>query len=462
MAKSFLPYNLNQQFLLPLDMRQWLPEGHLALFISDLVHCLDLSEILSVYREQDSRGRPSYHPTMMICLLLYAYCIGKPSSRKIEKATYEDIAFRVLSGNQHPDHDSIASFRQRHLTALAALFSQVLLLCEKAGLVKLGHIAIDGTKIRANASKHKAMSYERMETKEKELEKEVIRLLTQAQAIDAEEDQIYGKNKMGDELPKELVRREDRLRKIKEAKEALEKEAKEKARIEAEKAQSRTETNTKSDDKNSKNIIEKAACENIKPLPKSQKNFTDPESRIMPDSANKGSFVQAYNCQIAVDGEAQIIVALDVTQQANDKQQLVPMAEKIIENCGRLSETLTADSGYFSEEAIGSPLFKETNLLVPPNKCKREDAVFDNVGDKGSKKPASKSMRAKLSEILNIELYKKRKSIVEPVFGQIKEIRNFRRFLFRGLNAVKEEFTLISLAHNLLKLYRNKFNVCHS
>jgi transposase len=176
---------------------------------------LDLSEILSVYREQDSRGRPSYHPTMMICLLLYAYCIGKPSSRKIEKATYEDIAFRVLSGNQHPDHDSIASFRQRHLTALAALFSQVLLLCEKAGLVKLGHIAIDGTKIRANASKHKAMSYERMETKEKELEKEVIRLLTQAQAIDAEEDQIYGKNKMGDELPKELVRREDRLRKIK-------------------------------------------------------------------------------------------------------------------------------------------------------------------------------------------------------------------------------------------------------
>lgn len=467
MAKSFLPYNLNQQFLLPLDMREWLPEGHLALFISDLVHCLDLSEILSVYQEQDSRGRPSYHPTMMICLLLYAYCIGKPSSRKIEKATYEDIAFRVLSGNQHPDHDSIASFRQRHLTAIAALFSQVLLLCEKAGLVKLGHIAIDGSKIRANASKHKAMSYERMGSKEKELEEEVIRLLTQAQAIDTEEDQIYGKNKSGDELPKELVRREDRLRKIKEAKEALEKEAKEKVRIENEKvrienekAQTRAETHTKNDEKNSKNIIEKAVYKNIKPLPKSQKNFTDPESRIMPDSANKGSFVQAYNCQIAVDAEAQIIVALDVTQQANDKQQLVPMAEKIIENCGRLSETLTADSGYFSEEAVGSPLFKEANLLVPPNKCKREDTVFDNAEDKGSKKPSSKSMRSKLSQISNIDLYKKRKSIVEPVFGQIKEIRNFRRFLFRGLNTVKEEFTLISLTHNLLKLYKNKSNLC--
>jgi transposase len=448
MAKAFLPYNINQQFLLPLDMRAWLPEDHLALFIFDVVHSLDLSEIYSVYEEKDNRGRAGYNPTMMVCLLIYAYCIGQPSSRKIEKATYENIAFRILSADQYPDHDTISSFRQRHLKALAALFLQVLLLCKKAGLVKLGHIAIDGSKIRANASKHKAMSHERMESKEKELEQEIIRLLTEAQAIDDEEDRVYGKNKRGDELPQELARREDRLRKIKEAKEALEKEAREREKLKA-------ETNTKRGKKSCK--------KRIKPLSKSQRNFTDPESRIMPDSANKGSFVQAYNCQIAVDAEAQIIVALDVTQQACDKQQLVPMTEKIIKNCGQCSETLSADAGYFSEEAVNAPIFEPINVLVPPNKSKKENAIFDNdAGDKSAGRSTAQKMRDKLSESPNKELYKKRKSIVEPVFGQIKEIRKFRRFLFRGLAAVKAEFNLISLAHNLLKLYKNKPNIFHA
>src|ERR1700721_867887 len=289
MAKSFLPYNLNQQFLLPLDMRQWLPEGHLALFISDLVHCLDLSEILSVYREQDSRGRPSYHPTIMICLLLYAYCIGKPSSRKIEKATYEDIGFRVLAGNQHPDHDSIASFRQRHLTALAALFSQVLLLCEKAGLVKLGHIAIDGTKIRANASKHKAMSYERMGETEQRLKTEIDALLKQAADIDDAEDGQYGKGRRGHELPEELARRETRLAKLQKAKAELEQEARQKAEEKRAADAAKQQSGGKLPDQDAEPA--KPEPEQALPPAKAQRNFTDSESRITPASANTATFV---------------------------------------------------------------------------------------------------------------------------------------------------------------------------
>ena len=218
MAKGYLPYDVDQRLLLPPDMRAWLPEGHLALFVLDVVEALDLSAIYRVYEAKDSRGRAGYHPVMMVALLVYAYCVGRPSSRRIEQATYEDVAFRVLAGDQHPDHDCIAAFRKEHLEALAGLFVQVLELCRKAGLVKLGHIAIDGTKMKANASKHKAMSYDRMSETEKKLEDEVRRLLAEAEAIDATEDAQHGKGKRGDELPKELKRREDRLVKIREAK----------------------------------------------------------------------------------------------------------------------------------------------------------------------------------------------------------------------------------------------------
>ncbi len=226
MAKGYLPYDIDQRLLLPPDMRDWLPEGHLALFLLDVVAELDLSKIYAVYDAKDARGRAGYHPAMMVALLLYGYCTGKPSSRRIERATYEDVAFRVLAGDQHPDHDSIAAFRKTHLGALAGLFMQVLQLCQNAGLVKLGHIAIDGTKVKANASKHKAMSYERMSEAEKKLEEEVARLLAEAERVDAEENALHGKGKRGDELPKELHRREDRLAKIREAKAALERERK--------------------------------------------------------------------------------------------------------------------------------------------------------------------------------------------------------------------------------------------
>src|ERR1019366_3630868 len=284
MARGFLPYNIDQHMLLPPDLRAWVPEGHLALFISDVVDTLDLSRIMSASSKADDRGRAGYHPVMMVKLLVYAYCVGKPSSRKIERATYEDVAFHVLAGDQHPDHDSIADFRKRHLASLASLFVQVLALCQKADLVKLGHIAIDGTKIQANASKHKAMSYGRMAEAEKKLTEEVQRLLEDAERVDAEEDAEFGRGKRGDELPPELARRESRLKKIREAKAALEAEAKERAAAEAVEAQAKLEERARHEAETGKKTSGKApeVCDpaEAKPDAKAQRNFTDTQSRI--------------------------------------------------------------------------------------------------------------------------------------------------------------------------------------
>ena len=292
MAHGYLPYDIDQRLLLPPDMREWLPEGHLALFILDVVSELDLSAIYAPHDAKDARGRAGFHPAMMVALLMYAYCVGKPSSRRIERATYEDVAFRVLAGDRHPDHDSIAAFRKRHLQALAGLFLQVLRLCQKAGLVKLGHIAIDGTKMKANASKHKAMSYERMCATEKKLEQEVRELLDEAERIDRQEDAAFGKGERGDELPNELKRREDRIRKIRDAKAALEREARERAAA-AEAKRTERECEAAAQGKKVSGPKPQASDpEQAKPDPKAQRNFTDPESRIMPDGANKGSFVQ--------------------------------------------------------------------------------------------------------------------------------------------------------------------------
>ncbi|MBI4422851.1 MAG: transposase [Elusimicrobia bacterium] len=284
MTKSFRPYDLDQPLLLPPDLRAWLPEGHLALFISDVVDELDLSAIVRAYARRDGRGQPPYHPAMMVKLLVYAYCIGKPSSRKIERATYEDVAFRVLAANDHPDHDSIAGFRKRHLDALAGLFVQVLRLCQAAGLVKVGHVALDGTKIQANASKHKAMSYARMEVTEQQLAAEVRALLEQAQHADAAEDAEYGRGRRGDELPEELARRESRLEKIRAAKEALEREAREAAEARRKELEAREAEGPRRGPK--------PQPPDPTPKPKAQRNFTDPESRIMPSSSEKPSFLQ--------------------------------------------------------------------------------------------------------------------------------------------------------------------------
>lgn len=456
MAKGFLPYSLDQRLLLPPDMRAWLPEGHLALFISDVVDALDLSEIYAAYAGKDARGRAGYHPGMMTKLLVYGYCVGTRSSRRIERATHEEVAFRVLSGDQHPDHDSIAAFRQLHLKTLRGLFMQVLGLCQKAGLVKLGHVSIDGTKVGANASKHKAMSYGRMSEAEKKLEEEVSRLLEEAQRIDAEEDARYGKGKRGDELPEELQRRESRLKKIREAKAELEAEAKAKAQAQATEAKAKLEERANKEAETGKKMSGSPPAvpdpETAKPDPKAQRNFTDPESRIMPDGANKGSFIQGYNAQIAVDAEAQIIVAAEVVQESNDKQQLVPMAEQVKRNVGRLPDVTSADAGYFAEHAIETLEQMGTHVLVPPHRQKHgEPATEPALAERAS---TTDWMRYKLRTANAQALYRMRKAIVEPVFGQIKDARGIRRFLLRGLAKVRAEFDLIALTHNLLKLFR--------
>ena len=457
MAKGYLPYNLHQRLLLPPDMREWLPEKHLALFVLDLVSVLDLSAIEGVYATKDARGRAGYHPAMMVALLVYAYCVGKPSSRRIEQATYDDVAFRVLAADQHPDHDSIADFRKRHLAALSGLFLQVLRLCQKAGLVKLGHVAIDGTKVKANASKHKAMSYQRMSEAEKKLEEEVALLLAEAERVDADEDARYGKGKRIDELPKDLQRRDDRLKKLRDAMGELEIEAKEQAAAKVAEVAERVAERAKNEAETGKKALgpepKAPDPEQAVPDPKAQRNFTDPESRILPDGANKGSFVQSYNAQIAVDAHAQIIVAAIVVQAANDVQQLVPMAEAIVANVGRLADTTSADAGYFSARNVEHPAFAQTNLLVPPPPQKKTSTATNAPTLRGGASAAIQ-MREKLAGTDDHALYRRRKAIVEPVFGQIKEARGFRRFLLRGLEAVRAEFNFISLTHNLLKLFR--------
>ncbi len=457
MARGFLPYTLDQRLLLPPDMRAWLPEGHAALFVSDVVDALDLSAIYAACETGDDRGRAGYHPAMMVKLLVYGYCFGVTSSRRIERATHEDVAFRVLSGDQHPDHDSIATFRKRHIAALGELFVQVFELCRNAGLVKLGHHAIDGTKMGANASKHKAMSYGRMEEAEAKLKAEVQALLEEAERVDAEEDARYGKGKRGDELPEELRRRESRLKKIAQAKAALEAEAKAKAEAQAAEARAKLEERAAKEQETGKKTAGKPPqvpdVDQAKPDPKAQRNFTDPDSRIMPDGANKGAFSQAYNAQIAVDAEAQIIVAAEVTQQSNDKQQLEPMAEAIVASAGQLAQVTSADAGYFSEAAIERVEAMGTELLVPAHRQKHgTSSVEAKETDQGAS--FAQRMRQKLHTDVAAALYRMRKAIVEPVFGQIKGARGIRRFALRGLDPVRAEWRFIAMTHNLLKLFR--------
>jgi len=456
--KTFKPYTPDQLLLLPPALQDWLPEGHLALFISDVVdHALDLTPILVAYETGEGRGQPPYHPALMVKLLVYAYCTGKPSSRQIEQATYEEVPYRVLAANQHPDHDTIATFRQQHLQALAGLFTDVLDLCRQAGLVKLGHVALDGTKVLANASKHKAMSYGRMAEAERKLEQEVAALLAQAQQVDAAEDAQYGKGTRGDELPQELTRRESRLAKIREAKAALEAEAKAQAIAAAEAAQAKLAERQRQAESTGRKPPGRPPRmpdpAQVAPAPKAQRNFTDPDSRIMKDGATK-SFVQAYNAQAAVDGQAQIILAAEVTQDANDKQQLVPMLSQVTASCGQPPAAASADAGYFSATSVTDKTLQGIDLYVPPDRQKHGERAPAASAPPPPDAAAITQMRAKLQTAAGQAIYALRKAIVEPVFGQIKDARGFRRFSFRGLGKVQAEWQVICLTHNLLKLFR--------
>jgi len=455
--RTFKPYHPDQLYLLPPALRDWLPEGHLALFLSDVVDTLDLEPIFSDYEQSDGRGQPPYHPAMMVKLLIYGYCMGKPSSRKLERASYEEVSYRVLCAEQHPDHDSIAEFRRRHLKALAGLFVQVLRLCQRAGLVKLGHVALDGTKVRANASKHKAMSYERMCKAEQELEQEVKRLLELAENVDGAEAQEFG-GKRGDELPAELARRESRLNKIRQAKAELEEEARERAEQAAVEAAAKIEERRLKEQQSGKKakgrepkIIDP---QQAVPQAKAQRNFTDADSRIMKDGAT-GGFVQGYNCQAVVDSHAQIIVAAALTQQANDKQQLVPMLLAVEQNTGEKPARASADAGYFSQEQITDTKLEGIDLYVAPERLKHGEKVADEAS-LAVQPTLIEQMREKLKSAQGHAVYKMRKAIVEPVFGQIKEARGLRRFSLRGEPKVGLEWQLICLTHNLLKLFRAK------
>ena len=431
MSKTFRPYEPDQIFLMPISMREWLPADHLAYFISDVVESLDLSAITKRYAGEE-RGYPPYHPGMMVKVLLYAYCIGVASSRKIEKRLCEDIAFRVLAANNTPDFRTISDFRKDHLRALAGLFLQVLKLCQKAGLVKLGHVALDGTKIKANASKHKAMSYKRMKEEETRLEAEIAELMKKAAAVDEEEDHRYGKDKRGDELPKEMAFRESRLKKIREAKEALEEDAKREAEIAA--ASNKKHTGV--------------------PADKAQRNFTDPESHIMPAPGGK-HFVQAYNAQAAVDSTHQVIVAAEVTNKPTDRGQAEPMMEVVKTNTGQLPRQMSADAGYFSSDAVKNLTTIGIDVYMPP----------DKIGHRAVLPPAPRGripknlsiadrMRRKLRTKKGKERYGLRKELPEPVFGQIKQARGFDQFLLRGSDKVSSEWKVICTGHNLLKLFR--------
>jgi len=435
MGKSYRPYYPDEELLLPPSLRDWLPEDHLAYFVSDVVDNLDLSAMDAVYGTE-KRGQPPYDPLMMTKVLVYGYCIGVFSSRRIERRLVEDIAFRVLAADNHPNFRTISDFRKIHLQTLAGLFEQVLKIALEAGAMKVGRVALDGTKVKANASKHKAMSHDRMLEKEKQLKAEVQQLLEQAEAADAEEDTRHGKDRRGDELPAELARRETRLKKIREAKRALAARAREKAEAEG------------SDPKQAK------------PKEKDQYNFTDPESRIMKTA---DGFVQGYNAQAAVEADFQLIVGQAVTQATNDKEQLMPMVETIEEQSGQRPEEILADSGYCSEknlEALESADQPEQKIDGYVATERQRHGEYKEPCPRGPlPKGATRvdRMRRKLKTKVGKAVYAARKAIVEPVFGHIKHARGFRQFLLRGIGKVRGEWSLVCLTHNILKLYR----LCH-
>jgi len=450
----FKPYCPDQSLLLPPDMRQWLPEGDLAYFIMDVVSELDLSAIYSTY-SRSRAGQPPYDPRMMSSLMLYAYCVGIPSSRKIETATYLQIPFRVITADQHPDHDTIASFRKTHLKALAGLFVDVLQLCQKAGLAKLGHISLDGTKVKANASKHKAMSYDRMDKTIQQLEAEVKQLLEEAQTVDEDEDARYGKGKRIDELPQELQRRQDRLAKIKEAKQVLEDQAKAKAEAQRQAIQEKDNA-LQSDGKSRRGRQPKEPSD--EPAPKAQRNFTDPDSPIMKDGASK-SFEQAYNCQIATN-ENQVIVGRNVTQETNDKKQLKPLVEDVKTTTDEKPDKVSSDSGYYSDSNVAYLEAEGIDGYVATGRQKHSEKVPSAPRGRIPKDATPKQrMARKVRTKKGRATYAKRKHIVEPVFGQIKEARGFRRFSLRGLENVTCEWDIVCLTHNMLKLFRSGFQV---
>jgi transposase len=497
--KTFRPWQPGQTSLLPPSPFDWLSADHQVYFLLDLVDELDLSAIVIPAQSKDPRGEKGFDPRMMTVLLLYGYCTGIVSSRRIERACYEDLAFRVLTGNQQPDHSRISEFRRRNLEALSELFVQILRLCQEAGMVSLGHVALDGTKVQANASKHKAMSHERMLKAEAQLEQEIRELMRRAEILDAQEDGKYGKGKLGSDLPEELRRREDRLEKIRQARQALEAEAAaaaardrakqaadaEAAVADAEAADADASEQQKLRDKAVKAQEKAQAAKDLaiqkadegglephglepqasdsmpyrglahradgSPTAAAQRNFTDPDSHIM---KSDGNLLQGYNCQAVVDGDHQVIVAMGVSNQSPDPEHLVPMLERTIANTGQIPKTLLGDTGYWSEDNAAACEKRGVDPYIATGRLPHGQPPPPIFGPIPKDLDAKGRMARKLRKKEGREIYAKRKTIVEPVFGQTKEGRGLRRFLLRGLGKVDGEWLLWGTTHNLNKLWR--------
>jgi transposase len=444
MSKKFRNWSPDQTWLLPPSPRDWLDENHLVYFLLDVVREMDLSPFFERYRNSIT-GQPPYHPRMMVTLLLYAYCSGVFSSRKIQARCAVDVAFRVIVSEDIPDFRTISDFRKDNLDHVQSLFVQTLMVCEQAGLVKLGRVALDGAKVKANASRHKAMSYDRMKQEEERLAQEIAELMAQANAADAADDEQFG-DRSGHELPDELARRESRLEKIREARAALEEAARQKAadhvaKMESEGRQHRTDP------------------DQAVPNDKDQRNFTDPDSKIMKVS-NKG-FDQCSNAQI-MTSEDQVILAADVTNQANDVRQVEPMVDLMQSNIaaakldGSVQEFL-ADAGYFSSANVDAVTNAGMDPFIATQRLKHHEQIPDSPqGHVPDHLTPKQRMARKLRTKKGRETYRKRKWMVEPVFGQIKECRGFRQFLLRSLKKMQGEWTLMCLSHNLLKAFRAK------
>jgi transposase len=445
MSKDFRPWRIDEAQLLPPSVHDYVPAGHLSRLIVALMREeLDLSAISGSYRSV--LGQPPFDPRLMTALLLHGYASGIYASRRIARAAVERADFMMIVAGDAPDFRTISDFRKRHLKALAALFVQVLKLAEKAGLVKLGHVALDGTKIKANASKHKAMSYERMKKREAELKAEVDRWLAAAEAADAAEDRLYGE-KPGDELPDWVADKARRLEKIRAAKAALEAEAEAAAEAEG-KARAAADASRKAEGR--KKTGKTPAPPKTEPDGKAQRNFTDPESRIL---KTKDGYVQGYNAQAAVDGTAQIIVAHGLTNAGNDQAQLAPLLEGIRANLGTNPDEVSADAGYCSDANLRTIKRRRIAGYIATG---RQKHGASSATSRKAVKPGSliAKMSARLKRAGFRSRYRLRKQIVEPVFGQIKQARGFRQFLLRGIEKVEAEWALICTAHNLLKLAR--------
>jgi transposase len=439
MSKPFRPWKIDERQLLPASVEDYVAADHLSRLIVSLVReSLDLSGITGSYTS--GLGQPPFDPRMMTALLLHGYASGLYSSRRLAKAAVERADFMMIVAGDPPDFRTISEFRRRHLTALSGLFVQVLQLAEQAGLVKLGHVALDGTKIKANASKHKAMSYDRMKKRQAELQAEVDRWLTAAEAADAEEDRLYG-DQRGDELPAWVADKQKRLEKIRQAKAELEAEAKAAAEEEQRRRdQAEAQRLAQGRKKNGKT----PAPPRQEPDGKAQRNFTDPQSRIL---KTKDGYIQGYNAQAAVDAETQIIVAHGLTPGMSDQDQLVPLVDGIEHNLGRKPKQASADCGYCSETNLAALADRKINAYIAVGRAKHPADAKRKIAA-----PLTKAMRDKLKRAGYRSRYRLRKQIVEPVFGQIKQARGFRQFLLRGIEAVSAEWAMICTAHNLTKL----------